>query len=182
MNSELEISNSKPNKRSTEWLWRIANALLWYLTLLLGCFSREAYDGLRKFAHVNPLDAWVNNPWFLPIALSLVIGRFVRHKGASRGLSGAVSFQEGLGFGLLALVAFSSLPFRLLAAPLPLGARVLYMGYLIKLAAFGYLVVVFTNYLLFGNDNAFFPSRKRESAPGDSLAPSGPQSSPSERG
>lgn len=136
--------------------WRIANAVLWYVVLVVGCFSREAYDVVRRLARVNPFDAWVNNPWFLPIALSYVVGRFVRNKGLSNGLNAVSALYEGIGFGLISLVAFSALPIGLLATPLPPSYRLLYLGYGLKFACWLYLVVCLTRYLIFGNDNAFF--------------------------
>jgi len=138
--------------------WRVANAVLWYLTLLMGYFSREVYDGLREIAHMSPLTAWVNNPWFLPLALSYVVGRFVRDKGVSTGLNAVTAAYEGIGFGLVALVAFSALPVSLLMALLPSNARILYLGYLLKLGSFVYLVVLFTRYLVIADENAFFGS------------------------
>ena len=142
--------------------WRIANAVLWYIALVIGCFSREAYECVRRFARVNPLEAWINNPWFLPIALSYVVGRFVRDKGLSNGLNAINALYEGIGFGLISLVAFSALPIGILATPLPVDTRLLYLGYALKFASFVYLVVCLTRYLVFGDDNAFFRAQSRQ--------------------
>jgi hypothetical protein len=136
--------------------WRVANAVLWYVVLVVGCFSREAYDVVRRFARVNRFDAWVNNPWFLPIALSYVVAHFVRNKGISSGLNAVNALYEGIGFGLISLVAFSALPVSFLAIPLPAGARLLYLGYILKIASWLYLAACLTRYLIFGNDSAFF--------------------------
>lgn len=145
--------------------WRIANAVLWYVALLVGCFSREVYDGLRGFAHVNPFEAWVNSPWLLPVTLSYVVGRFVRDKGLSNGVSARASLYEGIGFGLVSLVAFSAFPLHLLWTNLPPNARILYLGYLLKLCSFLYLLRFFTRYLLFGDDKVFFRSYGRHRPP-----------------
>jgi uncharacterized membrane protein YsdA (DUF1294 family) len=139
--------------------WRIANAVLWYVVLVTGCFSRETYEGVRHFARVNRFDAWVNNPWFLPIALSYVVAQFVRNKGISNGLNAVNALYEGIGFGLISLVAFSALPMGLLMIPLPSGTRLLYLGYVLKIASWLYLATCLTRYLIFGNDKAFFRAR-----------------------
>jgi hypothetical protein len=141
--------------------WRIANAILWYVVLAIGLCSCEAYDGIHRFARVNRFEAWVNHPWFLPIALSYVVGRFVRNKGISSGLNAVNALYEGIGFGLISLVAFSALPIGLLATPLPPTYHLLYLGYALKFACWLYLVVSLTRYLIFGNDNAFFRARAR---------------------
>ena len=145
--------------------WRVASAFLWHIALLIGYFSREIYDGVRDFARVNPLEAWVNNPWFLPIALCFVVGRFVRDKGLSNGLSAVTSLYEAIGFGLMSLVAFSALPLRLILTGLPVNARILYLGYGLKLGSFLYLVSFFTRYLVFGDDNVFFRPHGRRGRP-----------------
>jgi len=130
--------------------------------LLAGCFSREVYDGIRDFAHVNPLRALVNNPWFVAIGLSFVVGRFVRAKGLSNGMNAATSLYEGLGFGLVSLVAFSALPVHLLLTRLPANARILYLGYALKFGSFAYLLKLFTRYLVFGDDNVFLRPRGQQ--------------------
>lgn len=149
--------------------WRIANAVLWYIAILMGCFSREVYDGVRRFARVNPLDAWVNNPWFLAIALSYVVGHFVRNKGLSNGLNAVNALYEGIGFGFVSLVAFSALPIGLLVTPLPVTARILYLGYVLKFASFFYLFVCLTRYLVCGDDNAFFRAQARREPGADQV-------------
>jgi len=145
--------------------WRIANAILWYITMLTGYFSREVYDGLRHFARVNPLTAFVNNPWFVAIALSFVVGRFVRQKGLSTGMSPTASLYDGIVYGLISVVAFSALPLPLVLTRLPSNARILYLGYALKLGAFVYLLSLFTRYLVSGDDMVFFRTRSRQRAP-----------------
>ena len=140
--------------------WRMANAILWCVTLVVGFFSREAFDVIRGVARVNPFNAWVNNPWFLPIALSYVVGRFVRDRGVANGLNPLSALYEGIGFGLVSLVAFSALPVRLLAQPLPAGARILYVGYFLKSVSLVYIAVCLARYLG-GDDKAFFRAQTR---------------------
>jgi len=144
--------------------WRAANAVLWYLALFTGYFSREVYDGIRDFARVNVLQACVNNPWFLPITLSFVVGRFVREKGLSKGLNSSISMYEGIGFGLVSLVAFSALPMQLLLEGIPATERILYFWYALKLGALLYLLRFFTRYLIFGDDDVFFRSHRPQDA------------------
>jgi len=153
--------------------WRIANAVLWYVVLVAGCFSREAYDVVRRLARVNPFDAWVNNPWFLPIALSYVVGRFVHNKGLSNGLNTVRALYEGIGFGLISLVAFSALPIGYLTVPLPSSARLLYLGYALKFGCWLYLAACLTCYLILGNDNAFFHARAHRHLARDSMSDDG---------
>jgi len=148
--------------------WRIANAILWYVVLVAGCFSREAYDVVRLLARVNRFEAWVNNPWFLPIALAYVVARFVRNKGLSNGLSAVSALYEGIGFGLISLVAFSALPIGYLTVPLPPSARLVYLWYALKFGCWLYLAICLTCYLVFGNDNAFFRVRAHRSPARDS--------------
>lgn len=136
--------------------WRIANAVLWYTALFTGYFSREVYDGIREFARVNALKAFVNNPWFIPITLSFVVGSFVRQKGLSKGLTASMSTYEGIGFALVSLVAFSALPLQLLFEGVPATERILYFWYALKLGTLIYLLSFFTRYLVFGDDDAFF--------------------------
>ncbi len=140
--------------------WRIANAVLWYLALFTGYFSREVYDGIRDFARVNTLRACVNNPWFLPVTLSFVVGRFVHGKGLSKGLNASISMYEGIGFGLVSLVAFSALPLQLLLEGIPPAERILYFWYALKLGTLVYLLRFFTRYFILGDDDAFFSSHR----------------------
>lgn len=145
---------------TNERCWRTANAVLWYMALLTGYFSREVYDGIRDFAHVNTLKAFVNNPWFLPITLAFVVGRFVREKGLSKGFHASISMYEGIGFGLVSLVAFSALPLHLLLDGVPSSERILYFWYALKLGTLIYLLSFFTRYLVLGDDNVFFRSHR----------------------
>ena len=142
--------------------WRIANALLWYVTLLAGYFSREVYDGVRHFARVNPLTSLVNNPWFVALGLSYVVGRFVREKGLSLGMSSTTSLYDGIVYGLISVVAFSALPLNLLVTRLPENARILYVGYALKMVSFIYLLRLFTRCLVLGDDNIFFRTRSMQ--------------------
>jgi hypothetical protein len=151
----------------TERGWRIASAILWYVTILAGYFSREVYDGVRHLARVNPLTAFVNNPWFVAIGLSYVVGRFVRAKGLSLGMSPTVALYDGIVYGLISLVAFSALPLPLILTRLPSNARILYLGYALKLAAFMYLLSLFTRYLVSGDDKVFFRMRGAQRVGGD---------------
>jgi hypothetical protein len=153
--------------------WRVANAVLWYVVLVVGCFSREAYDVVRRLARVNPFDAWVNNPWFLPIALSYVVGRFVRNRGLSNGLNAVSALYEGVGFGLISLVAFSALPIGYLMVPLPPSARPLYLGYALKFGCWLYLAVRLTCYLVCAKDDAFFRARAHRYVTRDSMSDDG---------
>ena len=101
----------------------------------------------------------MNNPWFLSIALSYVVGRFVRNKGVSSGLNAVNALYEGIGFGLISFVAFLAFPMDYLRDPLPSGARILYLGYALKFGCWLYLAGCLTRYLVLGNDNAFFRAR-----------------------
>jgi len=132
------------------------------MALLTGYFSREVYDGIRDFARVNTLKAFVNNPWFLPITLAFVVGRFVREKGLSKGFDASVCMYEGIGFGLLSLVAFSALPLQFLLEGIPSSERILYFWYALKLGTLIYLLSFFTRYLVLGDDDVFFSSRRTQ--------------------
>ncbi len=138
---------------------------MWYVTLLAGYFSREVYDGVRQFARVNPLTALVNNPWFVAIGLSYVVGRFIREKGLSIGMNRTTSLYDGIVYGLISVAAFSALPLPLILTRLPANARILYLGYALKLGAFIYLLNLFTRYLVFGDDRVFFRTGGTQRAP-----------------
>jgi len=148
-----------------ERIWRVATAILWYVTLLAGYFSREVYDGIRHFARVNPLTAFVNNPWFVAVGLSYIVGRFVREKGLSIGMSRTTSLYDGIVYGLISVVAFSALPLPLILTRLPSNARILYLGYALKLAAFIYVLSLFTRYLVSSDERVFFRTRSSQRAP-----------------
>ena len=166
------------NPQSPDW-WRAPALAAWVPLFAAGLAPDMAFDLLREAGRVSTINALINNPWLVTLALSAFFGTFAAFRCREGGDSGPEAGDKGVQAGLLGLIAFMPFPLEeqrdlvLIASPV---LRWLIMG---TLASKGilwlYLVSLLLRYYLGGSAEVFrrmptFLSGGRRGAPAGDAA------------